>query len=94
MPSAAIKLPATLEKFVASQVREGTYRSREAAIVAAIQHQKRRSEQLAWLPVLPGIFRFYGFSAPMYDEARGKSSLGAEGLHKEMGPLIVEASGL
>jgi len=49
MPTAAIKLPAALEKFVASQVREGTYRGREAAIVAAVQHQKRRSEQLAWL---------------------------------------------
>ncbi len=41
--------PAALEKFVDSQVREGTYRSREAAIVAAVSHQKRRSEQLAWL---------------------------------------------
>jgi Arc/MetJ-type ribon-helix-helix transcriptional regulator len=48
MPTNAIKLPAALEKFVASQVREGTYRSREAAIVAAVSHQKRRSEQLAW----------------------------------------------
>jgi hypothetical protein len=44
MPTNAIKLPAALEKFVASQVREGTYRSREAAIVAAVSHQKRRSE--------------------------------------------------
>ena len=42
-------LPAALEKFVASQVREGTYRSRETAVVAAVQHQKRRIEQLAWL---------------------------------------------
>ena len=49
MPTAAVKLPAALEKLVASQVREGTYRSREAAIVAAVQHQKRRSEQHAWL---------------------------------------------
>jgi putative addiction module CopG family antidote len=49
MPTAAVKLPAVLEKLVASQVREGTYRSREAAIVAAVQHQKRRIEQLAWL---------------------------------------------
>jgi putative addiction module CopG family antidote len=49
MPTTAVKLPAILEKFVASQVREGTYRSREAAIVAAVSHQKRRSEQLAWL---------------------------------------------
>jgi putative addiction module CopG family antidote len=49
MPTAAIKLPAALEKFVASQVRDGAYRSREAAIVAAVSHQKHRSEQLAWL---------------------------------------------
>jgi Arc/MetJ-type ribon-helix-helix transcriptional regulator len=49
MPTNAIKLPAALEKFVASQVRDGTYRSREAAIVAAVSQQKRRSEQLAWL---------------------------------------------
>jgi antitoxin ParD1/3/4 len=49
MPTTAIKLPAALERFVASQVREGTYRSREAAIVAAVSDQKRRSEQLAWL---------------------------------------------
>jgi len=49
MPDNAVKLPAALEKFVASQVREGAYRSREAAIVAAVLHQKRRTEQLAWL---------------------------------------------
>jgi putative addiction module CopG family antidote len=48
-PIIAIRLPAALEKFIASQVREGRYRSREAAIVAAVSHQKRRSEQLAWL---------------------------------------------
>ena len=49
MPTTAVKLPAALEKFVDSQVREGTYRSREAAIVAAVSHQKRRSEQVARL---------------------------------------------
>ncbi len=49
MSITALKLPTALEEFVASQVREGTYRSREAAIVAAVLHQKRRSEQLAWL---------------------------------------------
>src|ERR1700730_9532193 len=48
-PIIAIKLPAALEKFVASQVREGRYRSREAAIIAAVLHQKRRSEQLGWM---------------------------------------------
>jgi putative addiction module CopG family antidote len=49
MPTTAVKLPAALEKFVESQVREGTYRNREAAIVAAVSQQKRRSEQRAWL---------------------------------------------
>jgi hypothetical protein len=49
MPTNVIKLPAALEKFVASQIREGTCRTREAVIVAAVSHQKRRSEQLAWL---------------------------------------------
>lgn len=49
MPITALKLPAALEEFVASQVREGAYSSRKAAIVAAVLHQKRRSEQLAWL---------------------------------------------
>jgi hypothetical protein len=47
-PIIAIKLPAALEKFVASQAREGRYRSREAAIIVAVLHQKRRSEQLGW----------------------------------------------
>jgi Arc/MetJ-type ribon-helix-helix transcriptional regulator len=50
MPITALKLPAALEEFVASQVRKGAYSSRKAAIVAAVLHQKRRSEQLAWLP--------------------------------------------
>jgi Arc/MetJ-type ribon-helix-helix transcriptional regulator len=49
MPITALKLPAALEEFMASQVREGAHRNRNAAIVAAVLHQKRRSEQLAWL---------------------------------------------
>jgi putative addiction module CopG family antidote len=49
-PIIAIRLPAALETFIASQVREGRYRSREAAIVAAVRHLKQqRSEQLVWL---------------------------------------------
>jgi antitoxin ParD1/3/4 len=48
-PITALRLPVALEEFVASQVREGVYSSRKAAIVAAVLHQKRRSEQLAWL---------------------------------------------
>ena len=49
MPTTAVTLPAALEKFVDSQVREDTYRNREAAIVAAVSQEKRRSEQRAWL---------------------------------------------
>jgi putative addiction module CopG family antidote len=50
MTTTALKLPAALEEFVASQVREGgAYHRRKAAIIAALLHQKRRSEQLAWL---------------------------------------------
>jgi Arc/MetJ-type ribon-helix-helix transcriptional regulator len=49
MPIVALKLPAALEEFLASQVRTGVYRNRKSAIVAAVLHQKRRSEQLAWL---------------------------------------------
>jgi antitoxin ParD1/3/4 len=48
-PILAIRLPAALEKFIASQVREGRYRSRKAAIVAAVRHLKQRTEQLVWL---------------------------------------------
>lgn len=48
-PIIAIRLPVALEEFIASQVREGRYRSREAAIVAAVRHLKQRSEQLVWL---------------------------------------------
>jgi putative addiction module CopG family antidote len=48
-PIIAIRLPAALEKFIASQLRQGRYRNCEAAIVAAVLHQKQRSEQLAWL---------------------------------------------
>ena len=40
MPVTALRLPVALEEFLASQVRK-------AAIVAAVLHQKSRSEQLA-----------------------------------------------
>ena len=49
MTTSVLKLPASLEEFVALQVRQGTYRSREAAIVAAVSQHKRRTEQRAWL---------------------------------------------
>ena len=44
-----MKLPPALEKFVAAQVKQGAYRSRQAAIVAAISKEKRRAEQRASL---------------------------------------------
>jgi putative addiction module CopG family antidote len=49
MATAALKLPRKLEKFVAAQVEQGAYRSRRAAIVAAVASEKRRAEQRAWL---------------------------------------------
>jgi len=49
MPVTALRLPVTLEESLALQVRKGAYRSRKAAIVAAVLHQKRRCEQLARL---------------------------------------------
>ena len=49
MPTSALKLAADLEKFLASQVQQGTYRTRVAAIAAAVAHEKRRAEQRAWL---------------------------------------------
>ena len=49
MPVTALRLPVALEEFLTSHVRKGAYRSRKAAIVAAVLHQKRRSEQLATL---------------------------------------------
>jgi antitoxin ParD1/3/4 len=49
MSALELKLPAKLEKFVAAQVEEGAYRTRKAAIVAAVASEKRRTEQRAWL---------------------------------------------
>ena len=49
MPTPTLKLPAVLEKFVAAQVEQGAYRSRQAAIVAAVAGEKRRAEQRIWL---------------------------------------------
>ncbi|KAA0206534.1 MAG: hypothetical protein EDM71_09225 [Proteobacteria bacterium] len=49
MPPSGLKLAADLERFLASQVQQGTYRSRVAAIAAAVAHEKRRTEQRAWL---------------------------------------------
>ncbi len=44
-----LKLPAPLERYVAEQVEQGAYPSRQAAIVAAVAGEKRRSEQRLWL---------------------------------------------
>lgn len=49
MQTPSLKLPAILEKFVATQVEEGAYRSRKAVIVAAVAGEKRRAEQRSWL---------------------------------------------
>jgi Arc/MetJ-type ribon-helix-helix transcriptional regulator len=49
MPTSALRLAADLEKFLASQVQQGTYRTRVAAIAAAVAHEKCRAEQRAWL---------------------------------------------
>ena len=49
MPTNTIKLRTALQRFVQSQIREGTSRDRKATIEAAVSQQKRRSEQLAWL---------------------------------------------
>lgn len=49
MPATNLKLPAPLERFVEAQVRSGIYRSRNAAIVAAVSFEKRRAEQRTWL---------------------------------------------
>lgn len=40
----AFKLPVSLERFVASQVEQGIYRTREAAIVTAVANAKRRHD--------------------------------------------------
>jgi putative addiction module CopG family antidote len=49
MATSALKLPPALERFVAAQVKQGAYSSREAAIIAAVVKEKRRTEQRAWL---------------------------------------------
>ena len=49
MATSALKLPPALERFVADQVKQGAYSSREAAIIAAVVKEKRRTEQRAWL---------------------------------------------
>lgn len=51
MAITALKLPPALERFVAAQVKQGAYRSPQAAIVAAVSKEKRRAEQRSWLDV-------------------------------------------
>jgi putative addiction module CopG family antidote len=45
MAAAPLRLPRHLRKFLDAQVRQGVYRSREAAIVAAVASEKRRADQ-------------------------------------------------
>lgn len=49
MSAIPVQLPAELERFVADQVQQGKYASSEAAIVAAVDRERRRAEQHAWL---------------------------------------------
>ncbi len=49
MSAIPVKLPAELERFVTDQVKQGNYASPEAAIVAAVDRERRRAEQHAWL---------------------------------------------
>lgn len=49
MATPTLKLPAKLEAFLAAQVEQGAYRSREAAIIAAVASEQRRAEQRSWL---------------------------------------------
>ena len=49
MSATPVKLPAALERFVTAQVKRGAYPSREAAIVAAVDQERRRPEQRGWL---------------------------------------------
>lgn len=42
MATTALKLPPALERFIAAQVEKGLYRSRRAAIVAAVSNEERR----------------------------------------------------
>ena len=49
MSETTIRLPIDLERFLSGQVRKGLHRSRESAILAAVERERRRTEQLAWL---------------------------------------------
>ncbi|MGH8322194.1 MAG: hypothetical protein ACRETD_00110 [Steroidobacteraceae bacterium] len=49
MSAIPVQLPADLERFVTDQVKQGTYASAEAAILAAVDRERRRTEQHAWL---------------------------------------------
>ena len=70
MIATALKLPATLEKFIAAQVEQGAYRSRQAAIVAAVAGEKRRVERRAWLTnaIQQGVDSRYAIAPLNMDE--------------------------
>jgi Arc/MetJ-type ribon-helix-helix transcriptional regulator len=49
MSETTIRLPVGLERFLSAQVKQGLHRSREAAILAVLERERRRMEQLVWL---------------------------------------------
>jgi len=83
MVAIAVKLPAALERFVSDQVKQGAYPSREAAIVAAVEGQRRRAKQHAWLEreVQKGIDALDGGRVVPFDpediKRRGRARLAA-----------------
>ena len=49
MSETTIRLTVDLERFLSAQVKQGIHRSREAAILAVLERERRRTEQLVWL---------------------------------------------
>jgi Arc/MetJ-type ribon-helix-helix transcriptional regulator len=49
MTETTIRLPVELERFLSAQVKQGLHRSREAAILAVLERERRRTQQLVWL---------------------------------------------
>ena len=49
MSETTIRLTVDLERFLSAQVKQGIHRSPEAAILAVLERERRRTEQLVWL---------------------------------------------
>ena len=80
MAITALKLPAALDKFVATQVEEGACRTAEAAIIGAVLKEKRRAEQRAWLEseIKKGLISGPALEPDMKDvQRRGRARLAA-----------------